>query len=232
MEELLQFLKKYEGFIYILAGIVAFIYLLRMTKAWQEWRNAVFGLERENAQRRFSSAMTVLILIALFTMTAFILVSFVSPTLPQTAMLSTPTLDVLATSTATIEPGDGTVFATPTIGVISMATPSSGDCLPGRIEWIDPTEDSQIGGTVTLMGTVDVENFGFYKYEFSQPPGETWSTIAAGDQMGKNKEIGKWNTTQMTPGDYLLRLVVVDNKNQPFPACVIQVRVIPPTPVP
>jgi len=38
--------------------------------------------------------------------------------------------------------------------------------------------------------------------------------------------IGLWNTSQVIPGDYLLRLVVLDNDNNEYPACIVSVRVI------
>jgi hypothetical protein len=82
--------------------------------------------------------------------------------------------------------------------------------------------------TVELLGTVNIPNLGFYKYEFSEPGSDVWSTIAADNVAKVNGTIGYWNTGQLTPGDYLLRLVVVDNQNNPFPACVIAVRVVAP----
>ncbi|HEX7974988.1 MAG TPA: hypothetical protein VF498_11305 [Anaerolineales bacterium] len=232
MDELLQFLEKYEIWIYALAGVIGLFYFQRLAVAWREWRAAIFGLERENAQRRFSSAMTAMILIALFVMAEFILVSFVSPGMPQVASLSTPTLNPLATATTTLQPGDATGLpATPTIAVVALATPPSGQCQPGQIEWTDPTNGKEISGTVILMGTVNVTNFGFYKYEFSSPQDNNWETIAAGNKIVTNGELGRWNTVSVTPGDYLLRLVVIDNQQQAYPACVINVRITaPPSP--
>lgn len=235
MEAILKFFENYEIWFYVLGGIVGLFYLQRLIISWRDWRTALFGLERESAQRRFSSSMTGLILIALFLMAVFILISFVSPSMPQTAHLPTATLNPLATATATLEAvGDGTSqpVAATVIPVAQVGKVSASQCVPGQIEWTDPTAGMQIGGTVVLQGTVNVPNFGFYKYEFSQPPGDNWSTIAAGNKTVINGEIGKWNTVQLTPGDYLLRLVVVDNQNQTLPACVIQVRVIAPTEVP
>jgi len=37
--------------------------------------------------------------------------------------------------------------------------------------------------------------------------------------------VGYWNTSQLPSGDYLLRLVVVDNANNFFPACVVSVKI-------
>jgi hypothetical protein len=81
---------------------------------------------------------------------------------------------------------------------------------------------------VTLVGTVDVDNFGFYKYEVAPQGTELWATISAGREIVKEGDVGLWDTTTLIPGDYQLRLEVTDNQGQSFPACIISVRVIPP----
>lgn len=228
MEALLRFLEKYELWIYILAGTVGIFNLQRLIVDWREWRGAVFGLERDSAQRRFSTSMTIMILIALFAMAEFILISFISPAVPQAGGLPTPTMNVLATPTATLEVvGEGTAPA-PTKAVLALATVPSGNCTPGEIEWSEPKPGAEINGTVSLIGTVNIPDFGFYKYEYSTPSSKVWSTIAAGNQPVTKGKLGDWNTSQMATGDYLLRLVAVDNKNQALPACVIQVRITAP----
>jgi hypothetical protein len=37
--------------------------------------------------------------------------------------------------------------------------------VPGEIILTSPEPGQEVSGTVTLVGTVDVDNFGFYKYE-------------------------------------------------------------------
>ena len=77
-----------------------------------------------------------------------------------------------------------------------------------------------------LKGTVNVENIGFYKYEFALMGSDTWTTIAAGNTIIKNDLLGgAWDTSALVPGDYELRLVVNDNENNPLPACMIQVTI-------
>lgn len=228
MEDVLRFLEKNELLIYLIGGAVGLFYLLRLFISWREWRGTLFGLERESAQRRFSQNMSVVILIALFMMAAFILVSLVSPTMPQTGALPTPTLDLLATPTLPVTTGTGTEIA-PTQQVLALSTVEVGQCEPGRIEWIEPLPGSEISGTVELIGTVNIDDFGFYKYEYSSLGGSTWSTIAAGDAPVTNGKLGDWNTSQILPGDYLLRLVAVNNQNQALPACVVQVRIFTPS---
>ncbi|HEY9088142.1 MAG TPA: hypothetical protein VIO36_08245 [Anaerolineaceae bacterium] len=227
MEDVLTFLENNELLIYLIGGAVGLFYLFRLFISWREWRGTLFGLERESAQRRFSQNMTVVILIALFMMAAFILVSLVSPTLPQTSALPTPTLDLVSTPTPP-PVGPGTEIA-PTQQVLALSTVEVGQCEPGRLEWIEPQPGGEISGTVELIGTVNIEDFGFYKYEYSSPDGSNWSTIAAGNQPVVNGKLGDWNTSQMLPGDYLLRLVAVNNQNQALPSCVVQVRIFTPS---
>lgn len=226
MDELLRFLQKNETWIYVLVGLGALVYIQRLLQAWNEWRNTVFGLERENAQRRLSSSLTVLVLLALLVLSEFLIVSFVIPSLPQPSVLATPTLDLLATATATLPP---VVLNTPTSSALQATiAPLTEGCTPGVIDWDSPKPGETVSATIELMGTINVPNLGFYKYEYAPAGSDAWVTIAADNRQKINALIGAWNTTQLVPGDYQLRLVVADNQNNPFPACVLQVRVVSP----
>lgn len=245
MEELLPFLQKFEVWIYVLLGIVALIPLQQVIAAWKSWRESLYGLEREISQRRFSTALTVLVLLIVLIFMEFVVVSFVAPSYPQVASLPTPTLDLLATPTVTLPVAAQAVTA----ASLGAAAPGSADaagtsagtgavtvtaqviqegCIPGQIEWTVPKVGQEISGTIELKGTVNVPNLGFYKYEYSKQGDEVWSTIAAGNQPKVNGQIGFWDTSSREQGDYLLRLVVADNQNKLFPACKIAVRVVKP----
>ena len=62
---------------------------------------------------------------------------------------------------------------------------------------------------------------------------DIWTPIAAGTSsifegpLG-GEGSGVWDTSQLEPGDYRLRLVVVDNVNNVYPPCVISVRIAAP----
>jgi hypothetical protein len=229
MDEILRFLEEYEAWIYVFSGALTIIFLKKMLSAWSDLRNAIFGLEREMANRRFISAMTVIILIILFTGTEFILVSFIAPGLPDTKPLPTPTISMDAAPLQIMVAGDGTQIA-PLLADADKPTPgvNADGCQPGVIEWQSPSEGREINGQVTLEGTVNPENFGFYKYEYSQAGSDDWTTIAAGNEKHVEGELGVWNTDDLPQGDYLIRLVVVDNENQPYPACIQPVTITAP----
>jgi hypothetical protein len=228
IEDLLRFLETYEIWIYVLLGVICLWYLRRVLVAWHEWRTAIYGIEREIAQRRFSFDLTVIILALFLGMAQFILISFVAPDMPRTDIVPTPTIDLLATPVTTLAVTllPATTPTSPSLPTLAIS--SADGCVPGTLEWTFPKNNGQLKGTETLKGTIQVPNLGFYKYEYSSVGSDNWITIAAGNQKGTDKELGSWDTTQLVPGDYRLRLVAADNKNQALPACVINVRIISP----
>ena len=147
--------------------------------------------------------------------------------MPRTNVLATPTIDRLATPDKT-QSVTATPVMTPTGLLPTLAVVAEG-CIPGQIEWTFPTNNGQINGTVTLKGTINVADLGFYKYEYSSAGSDTWITIAAGNSRKTDEALGgQWNTAQLAQGDYRLRLVVADNQNQTLPACTINIRITSP----
>jgi hypothetical protein len=98
-------------------------------------------------------------------------------------------------------------------------------CVPGQVMLTQPENGEEISGIVTLEGTADIENFGFYKYEVARPGETIWLTIQAGRTIVQDGELGQWDTRTLESGDYSLRLVVTDNEGNSIEPCVIQVRV-------
>ena len=227
MDELVPFLQKNEQWIYILLGIVALFPLLRLISAWKAWQGSLYGLEREIAQRRFSAALTVLVLLVMFVLGEFVIVSFVAPSYPQVAFLPTGTLDLLATPTFTLAPAVEGVSTEASLQEFSSQTATVGPegCVPGQIEWEYPKPGQEVSATVELKGTVNVPNLGYYKYEFAKIDDEIWNPLAAGNQPKVNGVIGYWDTSSRPQGDYRLRLVVYDNAQNMLPICIIPVRV-------
>lgn len=227
MSAVYQFLATYEGLIYILLALGSLFAFRWLWKSWHEWRDSVFGLEREFAMRRLSQALMVSLLILFLFFGELFLASFVVPALPATDVLATPTLDILNQTQGALT-GDPAAVTT----IIAPAPGSSSDagtgCIPNELILISPEPGQEISGTVTLVGTVDIDNFGFYKYEVSPQDAETWATISASREIVRNGDLGLWDTSTLTPGDYQLRLEVTDNQGQVFLPCVISVRVSAP----
>lgn len=223
MTEILDFLIEFEIWFYIILALISLIFFSRLFNAIGKWREAAFGLERDIAQRKFRESLSILLLILILFVGEFFFVTYSSSLLPDKTNLATPTIDMLASHSPTnapvaIEENENAIATTPTI--------EQDGCIPGQIEWIFPEQASEIQDVVQLIGTVNIDNFGFYKYEYTEPGNTFWKTIAGDNKIVVEDQIGLWNTSQIVPGDYLLRLVVLDNDNNEYPACIVSVRII------
>ncbi len=227
MQQVIRFLSNIELIVYFILGFIAILYLRRLLIALKELRGSVFGLEKEAAQRKVVSAVTVLVLVGFFTLGEFIVVTFLLPELPQQPSYATPTIDVLATDTAT--PPSPETVGEETVQETYPQTEVSGvssTCIADVLEFTYPEAGDSVSGVVELTGTVNIENFGSYKYEYSTTGEINWITVAAGGEIRIEDSLGYWYTTSLTPGDYLLRLVALDNQGIELPPCVINVKVI------
>ncbi len=224
MAEIYGFLKTYEALIYIVLAIGGLFSFRWLWRSWREVQNAVYTLERQFSTRRFGqSAAVSAVIIILFCAELFI-VSFIIPGLPSGVFLSTPTLDLISTPTGTLSPEMMTQFANVTVPTAAVNVTG---CTPNQIMLTSPQPGEEVNGTIELIGTVNIPNFGFYKYEVAPSGSNTWATISAGRTTVVNGPLGPWITTALTPGDYQIRLVVTDNQGQSLPACVVPVRVVP-----
>jgi hypothetical protein len=228
MEEALRFFKAYEVWIYLILAIGGLVYVRKFIVAWGDLRGAAFGLERESAQSRLNQSATMIVFLLILAVAEFYLVSFIAPIVPGANPLFTPTLDIFATSTATL-PVETAGAETPPAAEATRAptqeVPVGEGCVPGQVMLTEPKNGEEISGVVTLMGTADIENFGFYKYEVARPGETIWLTIQAGRTIVQDGELGQWDTRTLESGDYSLRLVVTDNEGNSREPCVIQVRV-------
>jgi hypothetical protein len=227
MAAIYRFLSTNEVLIYILLAIGGLIIGRNVWRHWNEWREAYYGLEREFALRRMGRWTAALFIILLLTCAELAIASLIVPSLPAAFFLATPTMDLLATPTGTISAQLATQIALTPRPLPTMA--GAQGCQPGRLEITAPKAGSEVSGTVDIQGTVDISDFGFYKYEVAPLNSDTWATISAGRKTVVNGSLGNWDTTAVTPGDYQLRLVVTDNQGQALPACIIPVRVLPPS---
>lgn len=223
MLALLGFLSAYEGLIYFFI-VLGWIFLGRwLWRTWKAWRGAIYGLEREISQRRFARALASnVIWFALF-LGVFIITSFIVPSMPASLFIATPTVNLLVTPTGTISAEmAATLDARPTPRAVDF----SEGCVPGEKIIDVPIPGQELSGIVELVGTVDVKDFGFYKFEVSPAGLDHWSPIYAGRKILHDAVLGRIDTGSLTPGDYRLRLVVTNNIGEALTPCEVPIRVV------
>ncbi len=232
MIDFFHFLVDYQLWIYAILGILALIYLIRLIGAWRERYATIFGLEREDAQRRLNSALAVFILLILLIAAEFIIVTFVIPEWPlvmMTAAPETPAAEEEEQPMITPPSDSGLVIISTPQGAVpnSPVSAVSSGCIPGQLEWLDPVSGDVIDGSYILRATVNVQDMAFYNWSFSTVGGEdNWQTLSAGNLPVIEGELGLWATSQVANGDYVLRLTVLDLNNQELPPCDVYVRVL------
>lgn len=214
-------LASYEPLIYIALAIGALFAFRRMWYSWREWRDSVYGLEREFAIRRLGQATALAILILGLVFAEFFIATFVAPTLPASDILATPTLDLLVTPIGTVAPGTTALVVTQAVVPNGMS-----GCLPDQIMITAPKPGDVVKGIIEITGTANVPNFAFYKYEIAPMGTQNWAPISANRSPVTNAKLGEWSTTSLTNGDYFLRLVITDNLGKELEPCVLAVRVL------
>lgn len=220
MPNVLSFFKDNEIFIYILLGILVVWQLRKFSVAWDALRSAAFGLEQESARARLNWSAMMLLLLLILVVVEFGVVSFIVPAVPEATPLLTPTLDVLASPD--IEADVPQVEVTSPVSDFQII--ESG-CVSGLIDIISPQANEAVSDVVEITGSANIPNFGFYKFEMASVDDPTWLTIQAGDVLVVDGLLGYWDTSRLSGGDYLLRLVVTDNQANASPPCTIQLRV-------
>lgn len=223
MSSFYRSLAAYAPLIYIGLAIWGLFILRSMYRTWREWRDSVYSLEREFSLRRLIRSTVFGLLVLGFLFAEFFVVTFVVPSLPASDILSTPTLNLLATPVNTLSPAESTQAA---LSPVTQSAPSGASgCVPDQINITAPKPGDQVTGVIELSGTASIPNFGFYKYEISPIGANAWATVSAGDQPVQNGKLGDWDTTTLANGDYFLQLVLIDNVGITLEPCVIAVRV-------
>jgi hypothetical protein len=226
MAAILHFFSSYAILIYLILAIGLFFACRGLVRARVEMGESMYGLERESAHRHTGQAVAALSLIVFLAVGELVLTVFLVPNLPAFSLLLTPTMNPLTTPTSIIPPE---LLAT--IGALTpMATPTAKTtgCIPGQIMITSPKPGDVVKGQVILVGTASIPNFGFYKYEFAPLGTDVWFTIEANNKVIQDLELGTWETSEVVPGDYDLRLVVLDNQGNALPPCIVPVRVAAP----
>ena len=174
-------------------------------------------------KRRFARALAANAFWLAIFLGIFVTTSFVIPSMPPSAFIATPTVDLLVTPT-------GTISAEMAATIAARPAPQSEDysegCIPGELIVDSPAPGQTLSGIVELVGTVDIPKFGFYKFEISPVGEESWGTVYAGREVIRDDVLGRLDTSELIPGDYHLRLVLTDNLGVALPPCVVQIHII------
>jgi hypothetical protein len=227
MTAVYQFLATHEILIYILLLVGALFAVRWLWRAWSEWRVARYSLEKEFALRRIGQAIASLMLLLVLFCGELFAASFIAPGLPASLTVPTPTLDVISTPTGTISADLATQLVATPPAAATLA--GAQGCIADQVNISSPKSGTEIQGTIDIQGTVNIPDFGFYKYEVAPTGSDTWATISAGREKVMNGSLGQWDTSVLGPGDYQLRLVVTDNQGQALTPCVITIRIAPQT---
>lgn len=231
MAEVLRFFVQYEAVLYFVLGLAGILYFYRFLLAWQEVRAAHYGLERQASRERLNQAALMLFAMLVIAVSVFVMVTFVATSLPAQDLLATPTLSLSLESQSgatTVTPAGDEVLATAT-ALPTVAVDPQG-CVAAQIIITEPEADAVLAGSVSITGTVDVPNFGFYKFEVARAEEELWLTIQAGRTIVREGVlVENWDTSRLPTGNYVLQLVVTDSSGSELPPCRIPVRIEAPS---
>ena len=126
--------------------------------------------------------------------------------------------------------------ATP-VGTILPGYPTPVDCISADASLLVPATGQVVFDSLTIMGTANVANFAFYKFELSGPStGGSFAPIL-GERTSPVTEqgvLGQIPLSPFQPGDYDFRLAVFDNTGELRASCTVRIiiRERPPTATP
>lgn len=251
MESAVEFIVQYEYWIYALLLLAALYYIRLYWQGMRAMQATLFGLEKEHARGKIIRSLSLIFLLLVVAVSVFFTSAVSAASRLKLAQVSVPASGAVPTviygtsapltfpsptAAGPVEmepvPADGTPppALTPTpSGPLPLSVDTRG-CLNPAAQLTQPGNDARLGATVEIFGTADIRDFAFYKFEFaSYYSGGEWITLTAGAQPVVNGRLGVWDTSNLAPGLYAFRLVVVDRSGQSPLPCVIAVEILPRT---
>jgi hypothetical protein len=230
MEEALVLIEEFQSWIYLGLGFFGLVYLRLAIKRYQAYQSTFFGLERDRARERLIQSVLMLVLVAAGFVSTFLAATFGGPAVPVSARPTVlPTVSLLKTPGAVVGEEQVETSTTPMEEVIMEGA----GCSNPEANINAPRDGDSIDGIVDILGSANIPGFAFYKVEIKGlEPDAIWQAIGAGTKpICENCEIeellARWDTSLVIPGEYMLRLTVMDSVgNAPLP-CELRVRVLP-----
>lgn len=155
----------------------------------------------------------------------------ISPTFTP-MVISEPTKTPAATATPKptempkITPTPTPLPPTPTITPIPSptATPALlAECPDPGARLTYPTVNAVLQGSVRILGSAHVDDFGYYKFEFRPAGISEWSFLQRFDEPVADGLLGVWDTSPLAPGNYWFRLVVVKKDGNYLAPCQVPI---------
>jgi hypothetical protein len=237
----IKLIADYALWLYAFLGFGILFFLRLVIIARREQEIAVFSLEREAAVNKgYRAALSALLLVLLAVGVYYVsnvlaervpMPGNVEPTAtPLLFLTPTPTpAPPTATPTATNTPRPlPTLLPLPTDTPAALPTPTAppAACPNPNVRITYPPMHAVVNGVVQIVGSANIDNLDYYKFEYRPLGVANWTFLQRFSIPVKGGVLGAWDTGTVDPGEYEVRLVVVDvTGNYPEP-CVIALTVV------
>ena len=197
MERIAVFLVRNDVWIYIISALGLFWYVTELWRANRLKSRAIFGLERERADRMRNNALLFVALFGIIVAIVFFVNYRIAPNLPQDLLKPpTPTPNIFSTPLSSPTPLGSSIEQiiitpnlAPTVTLVGdsgtleetnreiIATPSATPYIPptpfvdctADLNITEPRNGAAVAGDLSFFGTADTENFQYYVLETNGP---------------------------------------------------------------
>jgi hypothetical protein len=238
MTVLVKLIADYAIYLYVIAGLIAVVFLRAFTVARHERENSIFTLERESATGRMVQGIIGFLVMLIIIGGVFYTSQTLVEEIPLPEATPTPTVLVVLPPSPTpppilpTPPPTGTPRPRPTLAATVTLTPTVevptivlAQCSTPGVNIAQPGNGSVASGVIQIVGSATIPDFWYYKFEFRPSGADAWTFIQRFDTPINGGILAAWDTRTVASGDYQLRLVVVDKTgNYPEP-CILQLSV-------
>jgi hypothetical protein len=209
----LEFVVRYQAYLFAALGVVGLVYLAMLAGARRRLAGPLFGLEREDALRRQNRALTVLAGVVLLVLVIAVLDTTILPELSAPP----PTPADAPQPTASPSP----------VAVEGPVVVDSSGCENPEATLTKPEPGERLVGAYEVLGTANIPNLAYYKFEISgASTGGEWISLGVNTAPVVEGVLGRFDAGARETGDYAFRLVVVDSAGTFPPPCVIPVTIV------
>jgi hypothetical protein len=236
MTIIVKLIADYAIWLYLFLVLVALLFLRAYAVARRERANAIFTLERESATGRMMQSTTGLLVTLVIIGGVFYTSQILVGEVPLPEVTPTPTVLVVLppsptpppllptpTSTSTPRPRPTAALAvettTPEVTAAVVQPPA---CPNPGVRVSEPGDGAVVSGVIQLVGSANIPDLEYYKFEFRGNGFGDWTFIQRFEQAISGGILGAWDTRSVSPGEYQLRLVVVDTTGNYPPPCVLR----------